>query len=106
MAGERKSKDNPVVDHALIRELAQLLDETGLTEIEFERDGQRCGDELLDHVNSSAPGNRSPTSDVGIASNQCVHGDLSSRMSKMPASRARWWHWRQSNRVFFSSSSS
>src|SRR6185503_14717757 len=45
MAGERKSKetskDNPVVDHDLIRELAQLLDETGLTEIEFERDGQR-----------------------------------------------------------------
>ena len=31
MAGERKNKDipkdNPVVDHALIRELAQLLDE-------------------------------------------------------------------------------
>src|SRR5882757_7350166 len=45
MAGERKSKDtpkdNPVVDHELIRELARLLDETGLTEIEFERDGQR-----------------------------------------------------------------
>ena len=29
------------VDHELIRELAQLLDETGLTEIDFERDGQR-----------------------------------------------------------------
>jgi acetyl-CoA carboxylase biotin carboxyl carrier protein len=29
------------VDHDLIRELAQLLDETGLTEIDFERDGQR-----------------------------------------------------------------
>ena len=45
MAGERKnkdaSKDQPVFDHALIRELAQLLDETGLTEIEFERDGLR-----------------------------------------------------------------
>jgi 3-dehydroquinate dehydratase-2 len=44
MAGERKSKDTQgqsAVDHALIRELAQLLDETGLTEIEFERDGQR-----------------------------------------------------------------
>src|ERR1043166_9199065 len=27
--------------HELIRELARLLDETGLTEIEFERDGQR-----------------------------------------------------------------
>ena len=29
------------VDHDLIRELAKLLDETGLTEIEFERDGAR-----------------------------------------------------------------
>ena len=29
------------IDHELIRELAKLLEETGLTEIEFERDGQR-----------------------------------------------------------------
>jgi acetyl-CoA carboxylase biotin carboxyl carrier protein len=29
------------VDHDLIRALARLLDETGLTEIDFERDGQR-----------------------------------------------------------------
>jgi len=29
------------IDHELIRALAKLLDETGLTEIEFERDGQR-----------------------------------------------------------------
>jgi acetyl-CoA carboxylase biotin carboxyl carrier protein len=29
----------PAVDHDLIRDLARLLDETGLTEIEFERDG-------------------------------------------------------------------
>jgi acetyl-CoA carboxylase biotin carboxyl carrier protein len=29
------------IDHELIRELAKLLDETGLTEIEFERGGQR-----------------------------------------------------------------
>jgi acetyl-CoA carboxylase biotin carboxyl carrier protein len=45
MSGERKTKDaakpKPMVDHELIRELAQLLDETGLTEIEFERDGHR-----------------------------------------------------------------
>ena len=41
MAGERKHKDKPAIDHELIRELARLLDETGLTEIEFERDGQR-----------------------------------------------------------------
>ena len=30
-----------LIDHDLIRELAKLLDETGLTEIEFERVGQR-----------------------------------------------------------------
>jgi acetyl-CoA carboxylase biotin carboxyl carrier protein len=45
MSGERKSKDaakqKPTIDHDLIRELARLLDETGLTEIEFERDGHR-----------------------------------------------------------------
>jgi acetyl-CoA carboxylase biotin carboxyl carrier protein len=29
------------VDHDLIRELARLLDETGLTEIEYERNGER-----------------------------------------------------------------
>jgi len=45
VTGERKDKDVPkqkqAIDHDLIRELARLLDETGLTEIEFERDGQR-----------------------------------------------------------------
>jgi len=35
------ARDQPEIDHELIRELARLLDETGLTEIEFERDGQR-----------------------------------------------------------------
>jgi acetyl-CoA carboxylase biotin carboxyl carrier protein len=59
MAGERKNKDtsndNPVVDHALIRELAQLLDETGLTEIEFERDGQRVRVARQAHTVVAAP---------------------------------------------------
>jgi acetyl-CoA carboxylase biotin carboxyl carrier protein len=31
----------PAIDQELIRALARLLEETGLTEIEFERDGQR-----------------------------------------------------------------
>ncbi len=31
----------PLVDHALIHELTQLLDETGLTEIEIEQNGRR-----------------------------------------------------------------
>lgn len=29
----------PAIDHDMIRDLAKLLDETGLTEIQFERDG-------------------------------------------------------------------
>ncbi|HVV61274.1 MAG TPA: acetyl-CoA carboxylase biotin carboxyl carrier protein [Pseudolabrys sp.] len=36
-----KSPKSPVVDHELIKELTKLLDETGLTEIEIEQDGQR-----------------------------------------------------------------
>jgi acetyl-CoA carboxylase biotin carboxyl carrier protein len=35
------AKQQGGVDHELIRALAKLLDETGLTEIEFERGGQR-----------------------------------------------------------------
>jgi acetyl-CoA carboxylase biotin carboxyl carrier protein len=42
---ERKNREasgpTAPIDHDLIRELARLLDETGLTEIEFERNGQR-----------------------------------------------------------------
>jgi acetyl-CoA carboxylase biotin carboxyl carrier protein len=39
MADEKA--DRPAIDKELIRELASLLDETGLTEIEIERDGLR-----------------------------------------------------------------
>jgi acetyl-CoA carboxylase biotin carboxyl carrier protein len=42
MAKSPKSpQTTPVVDRALILELTKLLDETGLTEIEIEQDGQR-----------------------------------------------------------------
>jgi acetyl-CoA carboxylase biotin carboxyl carrier protein len=40
-AGEEGGNRRLAVDADLIRELAQLLDETGLTEIEFERSGAR-----------------------------------------------------------------
>src|SRR6202142_3811047 len=36
-----KAPKAPVVDSDLIRELTKLLEETGLTEIEIEQDGQR-----------------------------------------------------------------
>ena len=35
------AENAPLVDHELIHELTKLLDETGLTEIEIEQDGQR-----------------------------------------------------------------
>ena len=37
--GSTPTAQSPTVDHDVIRDLAKLLDETGLTEIEFERDG-------------------------------------------------------------------
>jgi acetyl-CoA carboxylase biotin carboxyl carrier protein len=41
MAQDKTAGDKPAIDKELIRELAQLLDETKLTEIEIERDGMR-----------------------------------------------------------------
>ena len=35
------AEHRPAIDHEMIRALAKLLDETGLTEIEIERDGER-----------------------------------------------------------------
>jgi acetyl-CoA carboxylase biotin carboxyl carrier protein len=37
--GNPSMPKTPAIDHDVIRDLAKLLDETGLTEIEFERDG-------------------------------------------------------------------
>ncbi|HEY6995731.1 MAG TPA: acetyl-CoA carboxylase biotin carboxyl carrier protein [Xanthobacteraceae bacterium] len=68
MAGERKSKDvpkaKPAVDHDLIRELARLLDETGLSEIEYERDGQRVRVARQAQVAAAAPLCPAPPADV------------------------------------------
>ncbi len=47
----------PAVDHDAIRELAKLLDETGLTEIEYERDGVSI--RVARHT-SAAPGRARP----------------------------------------------
>jgi acetyl-CoA carboxylase biotin carboxyl carrier protein len=41
MAKAPDKTKKPAVDHEVIRELTALLDETGLTEIEIEQDGQR-----------------------------------------------------------------
>jgi acetyl-CoA carboxylase biotin carboxyl carrier protein len=45
--------NSPAVDHDVIRELAKLLDETGLTEIEYERDGTSI--RVARHAGGPAP---------------------------------------------------
>src|SRR5262247_3690499 len=57
MTGERKSKDKEklAIDPDIVRELARLLDETGLSEIEYERDGQRVRVAREAHVAAAAP---------------------------------------------------
>jgi acetyl-CoA carboxylase biotin carboxyl carrier protein len=52
--GNPSMPKTPAIDHDVIRDLAKLLDETGLTEIEFERDGVSV--RVARHV--SAPGSR------------------------------------------------
>ena len=66
MSSARKSKgpnrQKPAIDYELIRGLAQLLEETGLTEIEIEHDGDRVrvarqahAVAVPSHVPASAP---------------------------------------------------
>jgi acetyl-CoA carboxylase biotin carboxyl carrier protein len=52
----------PTIDHDVIRDLAKLLDETGLTEIEFERDGVS----VRVARNLSAPAGRSRPAEVAV----------------------------------------
>jgi acetyl-CoA carboxylase biotin carboxyl carrier protein len=76
MAGERKGKDlskeKPAVDHDLIRELARLLDETGLSEIEYERDGQRVRVARHTQAAATAPLFPAPTADASAPAAETV----------------------------------
>jgi len=67
---KQKPAQKPEVDHDLIRELANLLDETGLTEIEVERDGMRVrvarGREVS-HVVGGVVSAAAPPSAAGVA---------------------------------------
>ena len=58
--GNPSMPKTPAIDHDVIRELAKLLDETGLTEIEFERDGVS----VRVARNLSAPSSRTRSAEV------------------------------------------
>jgi acetyl-CoA carboxylase biotin carboxyl carrier protein len=65
----------PNIDHDVIRDLAKLLDETGLTEIEFERDGVS----VRVARNLGVPAARSRPADIGAA------GPMPAAVSAAPA---------------------
>jgi len=78
------AKEKPAIDADLIRELARLLEETGLTEIEFERDGQRVrvarGQTLASASSASAavvePPATAPLPATGVAIDPAKHPGL------------------------------
>jgi acetyl-CoA carboxylase biotin carboxyl carrier protein len=55
--GNPSMPKTPAIDHDVIRGLAKLLDETGLTEIEFERDGVSV--RVARHLSATSPRLRS-----------------------------------------------
>jgi acetyl-CoA carboxylase biotin carboxyl carrier protein len=57
-SGNPPMPKTPAIDHGVIRDLAKLLDETGLTEIEIQRDGASV--RVARHVNATGPRARSP----------------------------------------------
>jgi acetyl-CoA carboxylase biotin carboxyl carrier protein len=67
MAKDAKEKDHRGPEHGLIRELAELLNETGLTEIELEREGLRVRVARQMTVSASIPQQVSHAAPVGLA---------------------------------------
>jgi acetyl-CoA carboxylase biotin carboxyl carrier protein len=85
--GPKETDDKPEgasVDHAVIRELAKLLDETGLTEIEFERGGVRVRVARQPVVAAVAPPRAMTAADPPAASGVAA-GDLSKHPGMVPS---------------------
>lgn len=63
--GNPTNANTPAVDHDVIRDLAKLLDETGLTEIEYERDGMSI--RVARHTSIAAPRTRTAEPLLAVA---------------------------------------
>ena len=64
--GNPSMPKTPAIDHDVIRDLAKLLDETGLTEIEFERDGVSV--RVARHLSAPSSRARSTEAPAGMSS--------------------------------------
>jgi acetyl-CoA carboxylase biotin carboxyl carrier protein len=67
-SGNPPMPKTPAIDHGMIRDLAKLLDETGLTEIEIQRDGAS----VRVARNLNAPGLRTRPPDGSVAATTVV----------------------------------
>ena len=90
--GSRLMPKTPAIDHDVIRELAKLLDETGLTEIEFQRDGVSV--RVARNVHVSARGRAAELPIGGAAATALVapvQATAPSTRRSIPASSRRLW---------------
>jgi acetyl-CoA carboxylase biotin carboxyl carrier protein len=89
MTGERRSKDKEklAIDPDIVRELARLLDETGLSEIEFERDGQRVRVARQAQPSAPAPARLAVVADPPLAESTPLGPSSKSAARSRPATR-------------------
>jgi acetyl-CoA carboxylase biotin carboxyl carrier protein len=80
-------------DSALIRELALLLDETSLTEIEIERAGLRVRVARNVSIAASMPGNFAPAATATAAASSAASADLSQHPGAVPSPMVGTAYW-------------
>ena len=96
MARQPEDKSAPKVrsdDSALIRELASLLDETSLTEIEIERSGLRVRVARNISVTASMPAGFQPTAAVAAAPAAAATADLGKHPGVVPSPMVGTAYW-------------
>jgi acetyl-CoA carboxylase biotin carboxyl carrier protein len=73
----------PTIDHGVIRDLAKLLDETGLSEIEIQRDGAS----IRVARNSNAAGSRARSAEGSVSAAATVVATAPGALPAQPAQR-------------------
>ena len=73
----------PTIDHGVIRDLAKLLDETGLSEIEIQRDGAS----IRVARNSNAAGSRARSAEGSVGAAATVVAAAPGALPAQPAQR-------------------
>jgi acetyl-CoA carboxylase biotin carboxyl carrier protein len=88
-----KSQNSKIDDSALIRELALLLDETGLTEIEIERVGLRVRVARNISVAASMPANFLPAASASAAAAPGAIADIAMHPGVVPSPMVGTVYW-------------